>query len=47
MGDHPGQLRTHGHEEGFFTFIELAALFLLDDQYADNAAVVDDRCAEE
>ena len=47
MGNNPGELRAHGHEEGFFTFVELAAFFLLDDQHADNAAVVNDRCAEE
>ena len=47
VGDNPGQLRAHGHQEGFFAFVELATLFLLDDQHADNTAVVNDRCAKE
>lgn len=47
MGDNAGELRAHGHEEGFFTFIELATFFLLNDQHADDAAVVNDRCPEE
>ncbi len=47
MGDNACELRAHGHEEGFFTFVELAAFFLLDDQHADNAAVVNDRRTEE
>ncbi len=47
MGDHPGQLSAHRHQEGFFTFVELATLFLLDDQHAHDATVVNDRRAEE
>ncbi|MNV57274.1 hypothetical protein D3C71_1495970 [compost metagenome] len=47
VGDNAGELRAHGHEEGFFTFIELAAFFLLDDQHADDATVVNDRRPEE
>jgi hypothetical protein len=27
VGDNAGELRAHGHEEGFFTFVELAAFF--------------------
>ena len=47
MGDYACELRAHGHEEGFFTFVELAAFFLLNDQHADDTAVVNDRCTEE
>ncbi|MCY1441563.1 hypothetical protein D9M71_578820 [compost metagenome] len=47
VGDNAGELRAHGHEEGFFTFIELTTFFLLNDQHADNAAVVNDRRPEE
>ncbi len=47
MGDNPGKLRAHGHEEGFFALIELAALFLLDNQNTNHATVVDDRRPEE
>eukprot|EP01136_Pigoraptor_vietnamica_P039767 Opistho-1_new@10917 len=47
VGDNPGELRAHGHEEGFFAFIELAALFLLDNQHTDDTAVVDDWRPEE
>ncbi len=46
MGDNPGELRAHGHQEGFLAFIELAAFLLLDDQYAHHPTVVDDRCTE-
>ena len=47
MGNNPGQLRAHGHKEGFFAFIELTAFFLLNDQHSNHAAVVDDRRAKE
>lgn len=47
MGDNAGELRAHGHEEGFFTLIKLAAFLLLNDQHADDAAVVNDRRPEE
>lgn len=47
VGNNAGELRAHGHEEGFFAFVELTAFFLLDDQHADDAAVVNDRRAEE
>ncbi|MNJ35548.1 hypothetical protein D3C77_302970 [compost metagenome] len=47
MRDYAGQLSAHGHQEGFFTFIELAPLFLLDDQNPDHPPVVNDRRTEE
>lgn len=47
MGDHPGQLRAHGDQKGFFAFVELATFFLLDHQNTDHTAVVDDRRAQE
>ena len=47
MGDHPGKLGAHGHQEGFLALVELTLLLLLDDQYAHHLAVVDDRRAEE
>ena len=43
MGDHPGELRAHGHQEGLFALVELAALLLLDDQHAHHPPVVNDR----
>ena len=47
VGNNPGQLGAHGHQEGFFTFVELTALLLLNDQDPDHAPVVDDRRAQE
>ncbi|MCY1423940.1 hypothetical protein D9M71_396680 [compost metagenome] len=47
MGDNAGELRAHGHEEGFFALVELTALLLLHHQYAHHPAVVDDRRTEE
>jgi len=47
VGNNARQLRTHGHEEGFFALIELAAFLLLDDQNPDHSSVVDDRCSQE
>ncbi|GBH20923.1 UDP-N-acetylmuramyl pentapeptide synthase [Pseudomonas syringae pv. actinidiae] len=43
MRDNARQLRTHGDKEGFFALVELTALLLLDHQYANHTAVVDDR----
>ncbi|KAF1067774.1 MAG: hypothetical protein GAK45_01571 [Pseudomonas citronellolis] len=47
VGDHPCQLGTHGHQEGFFAFIELAFFLLLHHQHTHHPTVVDDRRAEE
>jgi|GEM_PF-4301190 len=43
IGDRPGQLRRQGDQEGDMLVIELARLVLLHDQYAQQAALVDDR----
>ncbi|MCY1527465.1 hypothetical protein D9M68_625330 [compost metagenome] len=47
MRDDPGELRAHGHQEGFFALVELTALLLLDHQHTHHLAVVNDRGAEE
>ena len=47
MGDNPGQLGAHGHQEGFFALVELATFLLLDDQDPDHPPVMDDRRPEE
>ncbi|MNO83764.1 hypothetical protein D3C76_750860 [compost metagenome] len=47
VGDDPGELRAHGHQEGFLALVELAFFLLLHDQDAHHPAVVDDRRAEE
>ena len=47
MGDYPCQLGTHGDQEGFLTFVELAPLLLLDDQYPHHTTVMDDGGAQE
>ncbi|MCY1173529.1 hypothetical protein D9M73_136910 [compost metagenome] len=47
MSDYPGQLGTHGDQEGFFAFVELAPLLLLDNQNTHHTTVVDDRGTKE
>ncbi|MNZ45058.1 hypothetical protein D3C78_626990 [compost metagenome] len=47
VSDNPGELSAHGDQESFFTLVELAAFFLLNDQHADHTTVVDDRCTQE
>ncbi len=47
VGNDSGQLRTHGNQEGLFALIELAALLLLDHQYAHHPAVVNNRHTQE
>ncbi len=47
MGNHAGQLRAHGDQEGFLALVELAPLFLLNDQNAHHPSMVNDRHAEE
>ncbi len=47
MGNHPGELGTHGDQEGFLHLIKQPALLLLDDQHAHHPPVVDDGHPEE
>ena len=47
MGQHAGQLRPQGDEEGFVLFVVAALVRLLHHQDAQHAPLVDDRHSQE